>query len=105
MVTTPKKVSATAANDGENEEVSREPQVSASASNDGGDEDISREPEHHPTREERLYKHRMHCQNLAAYLTTNVCPAGLSKKEVRNIKNQAKTHQFDSKSKMFAIDA
>ena len=56
-----------------------------------------------PTREERLAQHRVQCQNLVAYLMTNLCPPGLAKKDVRNIKNQAKTHQWDFKSKKFAI--
>ena len=53
----------------------------------------------HPTREERLVKYRNQCKNLVEYLSTNVCPKGLSKNEIRNIKNQAKTHQWDSTSK------
>ncbi len=61
----------------------------------GGDNE---EPQH-LSRAERLEKHKMQCQNLITYLTTNVCPPGLTKKEVRNIKNQAKTHQWDIKSK------
>jgi hypothetical protein len=72
--------------------------VSNSAADGSGDE----EPPH-PSRDERLEKHRMQCQNLIAYLTTNLCPSGLTKKEVRNIKNQAKTHQWDIKSKIFNI--
>ena len=53
----------------------------------------------HPTREERMLKYRSQCKNLVEYLSTNVCPQGLSKNEIRNIKNQAKTHQWDSRSK------
>lgn len=65
----------------------------------GNDENHSKVAKHHLTREERLAKYRIQCQNLIVYLTTNVCPPNLDKKEVRNIKNQAKTHQWDSKSK------
>ena len=57
-----------------------------------------------PTREERLMKYKNQCKNLMAYLTTSVCPQGLSKNELRNIKNQAKTHQWDSKSKLKIVD-
>ena len=32
----------------------------------------------HPTREERLMKYKNQCENLMAYLTTSVCPQGLS---------------------------
>ena len=61
---------------------------------DGGDEGPP-----HPSRDERLAKHKNQCQNLT-YLRTNVCPPGLTKREVRNINNQAKTHQWDFKSKL-----
>ena len=57
----------------------------------------------HPTREERLMKYKNQCENLVAYLTTSVCPQGLSRNELQNIKNQAKTHQWDSKSKKLEI--
>ena len=57
-----------------------------------------------PTREERLMKYRNQCKNLVEYLSKNVCPQGLSKNEMRNIKNQAKTHQWDSRSKWFELN-
>ena len=57
----------------------------------------------HPTREERLKKHINQCQNLILYLTSNTCLSCWTKKEIRNIKNQAKTHQWDSKSKFIVL--
>jgi hypothetical protein len=55
------------------------------------------------TREERLHNHRVQCQNLKMYLMTNILPQHVTKKEARNIKNQAKTHQWDGKSKIFGL--
>lgn len=44
-----------------------------------------------PTREERLMKYRNQCKNLMEYLSTNVCPQGLSKNEMRNKKTGKNT--------------
>lgn len=65
--------------------------------------DFCNEPRQHPTREERLQKYKIQCDNLVTYLTTNICPPNLNKKEVRNLKNQAKTHQWDHKSKILYL--
>ena len=57
----------------------------------------------HPTREERLERHIKQCQNLILYLTSSTCLPSWTKKEMRNIKNQAKTHLWDSKSKFIVL--
>ena len=57
----------------------------------------------HPTREERLEKHIKQCQNLILYLMSNTCLSCWTKKEIRNIKNQAKMHQWDRKSKFIVL--
>ena len=54
--------------------------------------EISTEENKHPTREERLGKHNMQCKNLNRV-------EGLTKNEARNLRNQAKTHLWDSTSK------
>ena len=59
---------------------------------DGGDED------HHILVE--MKDLRSTGYNAKTYLSTNVCPTGLTKREVRNIKSQAKTQQWDIKSKI-----
>ena len=58
--------------------------------------EISTEENKHPTREERLDKHNMQCENLIEYLVSNKYPEGLTKNEARNLRNQAKTHLWDS---------
>ena len=55
--------------------------------------EIPAQQKHHPSREERLANHKMQCQHHIMYLTTNICPEGLTKNNARNIRNQAKTHQ------------
>ena len=57
----------------------------------------------HPTGEERLERHIKQCQNLILYLTSNTCLPCWTKKEMRNIKNQAKTQLWDSKSKFIVL--
>ena len=54
-----------------------------------------------PTREERLAKNEVLCDNLIAYLTTMSLPHGLNKNDIRNIKKQAKTHEWDTNSKYY----
>ena len=98
MVPTPRKVAP---------QVNPEP-VQSNGSIDqmlqaSGDSGADKPLKKHLTKDERLAKHSIQCQNLISNLTTNVCPPDLAKKEVRNIKNQAKTHQWDPKSKMFAV--
>ena len=93
----PPLVAPPATNGESNEE---ELQVLLSAGDDG---DFCNKQQNNPTREERLEKHRMQCQNLVMYLVANTCPPSLTKKETRNIKNQGKTHQWDSKSKTLSI--
>jgi hypothetical protein len=61
--------------------------------------EISTEENKHPTREERLGKHNMQCENLIEYLVSNKYPEGLTKNEARNLRNQANTHLWDSTSK------
>ena len=61
------------------------------------------EKKHSLTREERLSKHKIICDNIILYLTTNSLPHGLTKNGVRNIKNQAKTHWWDSSSKLVVL--
>lgn len=80
-----------------NGDIVLEPRVSGTVA-DGSDENQLQVKKHHPTREERLAAYRIQCQNLFVYLTTNVLPSNVDKKEVRNIKNQAKTHQWNSTS-------
>ena len=57
------------------------------------------EEKHPPTRDERLAKNKVLYNNLILYLTTKSLPYGLNKNDIRNIKNQAKTHQWDTNSK------
>ena len=53
---------------------------------------VTSSPEKCPlSREERL-------ADLILYLTTRTLPNGLTRNDVRNIKNQAKTHQWDVSS-------
>ena len=47
----------------------------------------------------RLSRYKSQCKDLIYYLQTNKCRPGLSKKEIRNIKNKAVTHKFNSTSK------
>ncbi|CAB3982815.1 Retrovirus-related Pol poly from transposon [Paramuricea clavata] len=44
----------------------------------------------------RLSQYESQCEDLIYYLQTNKCRPGLSKKEIRNIKNKAVTHKFNS---------
>ena len=61
------------------------------------------EKKHSLIREERLSKHKIICDNIILYLTTNSLPHGLTKNGVRNIKNQAKTHRWDPSSKLVVL--
>lgn len=47
-------------------------------------------------RDVRLNLFKTQCEDLIYYLQTNECRSGLSKREIRNIKNKAATHQFNS---------
>ncbi|CAB4025130.1 myosin-1 isoform X3 [Paramuricea clavata] len=47
-------------------------------------------------RDVRLGQYKSQCEDLIYYLQTNKCRPGLSKKEIRNIKNKAVTHKFNS---------
>ena len=55
---------------------------------------------HRPSREERLAKHKIQCQDIT-HLAMNTCPAGLTKNDAHNIGNQAKTHQWNPRRKWF----
>ena len=101
MVPTPRKVSAPENPEPEKnssiDEVLQAPEVTKTAA-ENGDE---LQKKKHLTRDERLAKHTIQCQHLINYITTNTCPPDLTKKEIRNVKNQARTHQWDPRSKMF----
>ena len=60
---------------------------------------VTSSPEKCPlSREERLAKNKTISDNLILYLTTRTLPNGLTRNDARNIKNQAKTHQWDVSS-------
>ena len=48
---------------------------------------------------ERMAKQKIQSQNLIMFLTSNKNPEGMTKNEIRNIRNQAKTHLWDAERK------
>ena len=48
-------------------------------------------------------RHKSECQDLITFLLTHECPVGLTKKEIRNLKNKAATHKWDTASKQGRI--
>ena len=50
-------------------------------------------------RDERMAKQKIQCQNLIMFLTSNKNPEGMTKNEIRNVRNQAKTHLWDAERK------
>ena len=50
-------------------------------------------------RDERMAKQKIQCQNLIIFLTSNKNPEGMTKNEIRNVRNQAKTHLWDAERK------
>lgn len=51
------------------------------------------------SRDVRLGLFKSQCEDLVNYLKTNECRPGLSKNEIRNVKNKAATHKFNPASK------
>ena len=49
-----------------------------------------------PGRDERMAKQKIQCQNLIMFLISNKNPEGVAKNEIRNVRNQAKTHLWDA---------
>ena len=64
---------------------------------------LTSEKQHSVTKEDGLSKHKIICDNIILYLTTNSLPHGLTKNGVRNIKNQAKTHRWVPSSKFVVL--
>ena len=50
-------------------------------------------------RDERMAKQKIQCQNLIMFLTSNKNPEGMTKNEIQNVRNQAKTHLWDAERK------
>ena len=46
-----------------------------------------------------MAKQKIQCQNLIMFLTSNKNPEGITKNEIRNIRNQEKTHLWDAERK------